>query len=119
MTLAQQSSNVKTITKVSSAKFSGFYFSSLSLSVSSLSLITRTGPTRAVTATWERTGSGGGGGGGGAGTHAVIFCCLSTFIFSSFHPSSFPIISFPTSTTTGGAQKESAVRIGRDIRGRR
>ena len=50
------------------------------------------------------------------GTHAVIFChCFSTFIFSSSYSSSFPIISFPTTTTTGGARKERAGRTGRDI----
>ena len=54
------------------------------------------------------------------GTHAVIFChCFSTFIFSSSYSSSFPIISFPTTTTTGGARKERAWRTGWDMRGRR
>ena len=54
------------------------------------------------------------------GTYAVIFChCFSTFIFSSFRSSSFLIISFPTSKTTGGARKESAGRTGRRRRGQR
>ena len=33
----------------------------------------------------------------------VVLVSLSTFIFSSFHSSSFPIISFPTSKSTGEA----------------
>ena len=46
-----------------------------------------------------------------------VIVSLLTFIFSSFHSFSFPIVSFPTSTTTGGARKESAGRTGRDMRG--
>ena len=48
-----------------------------------------------------------------------FFHCFSTFIFSSSYSSSFPVIYFPTNTTTGGARKERAGRTGRDIRGRR
>ena len=45
------------------------------------------------------------------GTHAVVFChCFSVFIFSLSYSSSFPNISFLTSTITGGAQQESAGR---------
>ena len=42
----------------------------------------------------------------------LFFCyCFSTFMFSSFHSSYFPIISFLTSATAGGARKESTGRM--------
>ena len=46
----------------------------------------------------------------------VIVSLLSSFLH--FTLLLFSIISFPTSTTTGVARKESAGRTGRDIRGR-
>ena len=74
-----------------------------------------TGPTWAATAT--RKGSREGGNGYICCYFFVLVSLLS--FFSSFHSSVFPIIYFPTSTSTGGAQTQSAGRMGRDIRGRR